>query len=108
MANYYNFTIKSDKITQEVASDIFTQASTHNKITHFEFSEGHIFMYSRGVPDVADVLEKYNITDDELSLKDEFEAFWGSLPEEELKEIINNYEIERENLQKEMTEVFYD
>ena len=65
MANYYNFIIKSDKITQEVASDIFTQASAHNKITHFEFSEGHIFMYSRGVPDIADVLEKYNITDDE-------------------------------------------
>lgn len=108
MANYYNFIIKSDKITQEVASDIFTQASAHNKITHFEFSEGHIFMYSRGVPDIADVLEKYNITDDELSLKSEFEVFWDNLSEEELKEIINNYEIERENLQKEMTEVFYD
>ena len=60
MANYYNFIIKSDKITQEVAADIFTQASAHNKITYFEFREGRIFMYSRGVPDVADVLEKYN------------------------------------------------
>ena len=73
MANYYYVTIKSDKMTQEVANKIFQRLSTLNLIRHFSFVEGHLTYNTRGLTDIVDILEEYGFTDKDIEVKDEFE-----------------------------------
>ena len=79
MANYYYVTIKSDKMTQEVASKIFQRMSTLNLIRHFSFIEGHLTYNTRGLTDIVDILEEYGFTDKDIEVKDEFELAYESI-----------------------------
>ena len=40
MANYYYTMIESNKITPQIASEIFLDFSKSNRVRHFEFAEG--------------------------------------------------------------------
>lgn len=75
MANYYYITIKSDKMTQDIASEIFVELSSSNLIRVFEYSgSGYLHFNSRGVTTkIGKILEKYDFTDEEVEVKDEFE-----------------------------------
>ena len=75
MANYYWITIKSEKMTQEVAAEIFAELSKSNLIRIFDYSEGgYLHFNSRGVnTQIGKILEKYSFTDKKIEVKDEFD-----------------------------------
>ena len=75
MANYYWITVKSNKMTQDVASKIFAELSSSNLIRVFEYNEGgYLHFNSRGVSaQIGKILEKYGFTDEEIDVIDEFE-----------------------------------
>lgn len=85
MANYYYVTIKSDKMTQEVASKIFQKITTLNFIRHFTFSNGYLRYNTRGLTDIGDILEEYQFTDDDIEIKDEFQLYYEDMTEEDSK-----------------------
>lgn len=85
MANYYYVTIKSDKMTQEVASKIFQKITTLNFIRHFTFSNGYLHYNTRGLTDIGDILEEYQFTDDDIEIKDEFQLYYEDMTEEDSK-----------------------
>ena len=88
MANYYYVEIKSEKLTQEIAVEIFKHIILHQRVRWFDFSESGIIKYnSRGLEDISKVLEKYGITEEEVKVEDEFERFYNSLSPEELKQM---------------------
>ena len=73
MANYYYVTIKSDKVTQEVANEIFNVISEKNRVRSFDFIEAGVVSYNtRGLTDITEILNKYGFTDEEIEVKDEF------------------------------------
>lgn len=74
MANYYYTIIESNKITPQIASEIFLDFNKSNRVRHFEFSEGGlVYLNSRGLPDdLEDILNKYNFTEEEIKIRDEF------------------------------------
>ena len=84
MANYYYVTIESEKMTQEVANEIFNVISSKNRIRRFSFNEGYLSYNSRGLTDITDILNKYNFNDeeDEISVKDEFQLVYEALEKE--------------------------
>ena len=73
MANYYYVTIKSDKMTQEVANQIFQEMATKNKIRSFNFNEGYLTYNTRGLTDISNILESIGFTDEEIEVKSEFD-----------------------------------
>ena len=81
MANYYYVDIKSEKMNQDIANEIFNVISSKNRIRRFSFSEGYLSYNSRGLTDITDILNKYNFNDeeDEISIKDEFELVYGTI-----------------------------
>lgn len=85
MANYYYVTIKSDKMTQEVANQIFQEIATKNKIRSFSFHEGYLTYNTRGLTDITVILEKAGIVDEEIEVKDEFDLVYENFTEEELR-----------------------
>ena len=76
MANYYWITIKSEKMTQKIAAEIFAELSNSNLIRAFEYSEGgYLHFNSRGVSTrIGRILYEYGFTDEEIEVKDEFEV----------------------------------
>lgn len=73
MANYYYVTIKSDKMTQEIASKILQEMTTKNRIRSFEFFErGELKYNTRGLTDISEILNEAGFTDKEVEIKDEF------------------------------------
>ena len=88
MANYYYVKINNEKLTQEVAAEIFNFLSEHCYIQHFNYLEGHISYKSRGLINVGDILEKYNINDtNTIEIEDEFDYFYNSLSQEDIDEL---------------------
>lgn len=99
MANYYYVTIKSDKMTQEVANEIFQEMATKNKIRSFNFHEGYLTYNTRGLTDISEILESVGFTDEEVEVKDEFELVYENFTEEELEAMKEkNKETEEKNL----------
>lgn len=80
MANYYYVTIKSNKMTQDVAQEIFQLMNEKCKIRYFNFCEGQLKYNTRGLVDIINILQKYGLTDEDIIIKDEFEM----LAEEEM------------------------
>ena len=72
MANYYYVKIESEKMTQEVASKIFQEMATKNKIRSFNFHEGYLAYNTRGLTDISEILHEAGLTDEEVEIKDEF------------------------------------
>ena len=79
MANYYAITINSDKMTPKVAARLLERIGEHNLIQNFSFYDGYMFSYTRGCPDIADILTEENFTKEEVKIEDEFERFWTGL-----------------------------
>lgn len=75
MANYYFVTIKSEKMTQEVANEIFQAIEPKHLIREFHFHEGYLYYNTRGLLDISDILNKYKFDDrvDKIEVKDEFD-----------------------------------
>lgn len=89
MANYYWVKLHSEKITQEVAAEIFIRLSSSCLVRHYNYTEGgHISYNSRGLIDISDILEKYYIDEEELEIEDEFERFYKSLSPEEYERMV--------------------
>ena len=92
MANYYYVDINSDNLTAEAASEILKYTGENHLIRSFayhhgEYIGGELHMYTRGLPNIISILEKYEITEDEIKWEDEFKRFWNSLPKEEYEKI---------------------
>ena len=72
--NYYKTTIKSDKMNIYIAYEILTYIKDKYKIRYFYFSEnGTLEYYTRGLPNISNILEKNNFQLEEIDIKDEFE-----------------------------------
>ena len=69
MANYYYVTIKSDKMTQDIAAKIFDKAAKNHRIRYFDYDENHLKFNTRGLPDIGDILESYGFKDEEVEVK---------------------------------------
>ena len=67
MANYFYVKIDSEKITQNVACEIFNEMVNKNKIRHFDFVDGHISYNTRGLTDIQYILDTHGITDEEVN-----------------------------------------
>lgn len=77
MANYYYVTIKSDKMTQEVASKILEEMVLKNYVRSFSFHEGYLTYNTRGLTDINKILNEAGFTDEEIEVKDEFQLIEG-------------------------------
>lgn len=73
MANYYYVTIKSEKMTQKVANEIFQEMVDKNKIRHFNFIEGCLHYNTQGLTDISSILNTYGFTDKDIEIEDEFQ-----------------------------------
>lgn len=72
--NYYKTTIKSDKMNIDIAYEILTYIKDKYKIRYFDFSESGILeYYTRGLPNISNILEKNNFQLEEIDIKNEFE-----------------------------------
>ena len=89
MANYYAITIDSEKLTHKAAADMLNYIGEHNFIRDFDYSHshehkgGHLFIDTRGLPYIVDILKTHNIPEADVTIEDEFTRFWNNLPEEE-------------------------
>lgn len=89
MANYYVITIDSEKLTHNAAADMLKYIGEHNFIRDFDYSRsrehkgGHLFIDTRGLPYIVDILEAHGIPETDVTIEDEFTRFWNSLPAEE-------------------------
>lgn len=73
MANYYYVTIKSEKMTQEIASKIFQEIASKNLIRTFNFGKNYLAYNTRGLTNISNILESAGFTDEEVEIKDEFD-----------------------------------
>ena len=87
--NYYYVYIKSDKITQKLAAQIFNEIASQGRVRSFKFIEAGMISYnSRGLADIGKLLEDAGVKDEEIKIQDEFERVYEYLDKEE-KEKIN-------------------
>ncbi len=79
MANNYSITIKSPKVTQEVAAEIFNFISSHNLILNFHYHYQELKLYVRGYVDLRDILTKHNFDKSDFTeIMDEFDLAYRS------------------------------
>lgn len=79
MANNYSITIKSPKLTQEVAADIFSFISLHNLVLNFNYNYQELKLYVRGYVDLRDILTKHNFDKSDFTeIMDEFDLAYRS------------------------------
>ena len=89
MANYYVITIDSEKLTHNAAADMLKYIGEHNFIRVFDYFHsrehkgGHLFIDTRGLPYIVDILKAHNIPEADVTIEDEFTRFWNNLSEEE-------------------------
>ena len=79
MANYYYVKIKSEKMTQEVASKILQEMATKNQIRSFSFIEGYLDYNTRGLTDITTILNEAGFVDEEIEIKDEFDLAYETM-----------------------------
>lgn len=81
MANCYTVEITNEeKVNQNLALEIFNILVQKARVRSFDFCEcGKIEYNTRGLVDVTEILEKYDITDEDIKVEDEFERFWTNL-----------------------------
>ena len=73
MANYYYVRIENENVNQELAAKILARFATSCEVKHFSFCEGCISYNTRDLIDIRDILEEYNIDEEEIDVIDEFE-----------------------------------
>lgn len=79
MANYYYTTIKSDKMTQKIAAEIFNKLAEERKVRYFNYNENQLKFNTHGLVDIQNVLDKHNIKEEEMKVKDEFELVYENI-----------------------------
>lgn len=80
MANNYSITIKSPKLTQEVAADIFNFISLHNLVLNFNYNYQELKLYVKGYIDLRDILTKHNFDKSDFTeIMDEFDLAYRSV-----------------------------
>jgi hypothetical protein len=96
MANYFYVTIKSEKMTQEVANKILQEMVNKNKIRNFVFHQGYLHYNTRGLTDIISILNEYEFTDEEVEIKDEFDLVYECMDKPQLRseEELQKYEEE--------------
>lgn len=78
--NYYSVNIKSDKITQELATQIFKEITSQGLVRYFNYSmDGTISYNSRSLADIRKILETIKITNEQIQIQDEFGVNWDYL-----------------------------
>lgn len=91
MANYWHISINSENLTVEAASEILKYTGENHSIRNFSYSQdnymdgkvgGELYMNTRGLPNIVSILEKYDITEDEIKWKDEFDVAWEAIFEQ--------------------------
>ena len=74
--NYYDTYIESEKVTQELAAQIFNRLIEERQVRSFNYSgAGSISYSSRGIGNINDLLTAANIDQTEVSVKSEFEQY---------------------------------
>lgn len=73
MANYYYITIKSDKMTQDIAAEIFSILVNKSRVRYFNYDENQLKYSIRGLVDIQKVIDKYNINKEEVMISNEFD-----------------------------------
>ena len=82
MGNYYSIRIESDKCSQEMAGEIFQKLMNKSRVRDFFFIETECVSYNtKGLLDISDILEKYGISENEISIKDEGDLIHSSSQE---------------------------
>lgn len=89
MANYYYVEINSEKLTAALAAEILAFIGKNGGVHNFNYYDGHLDYYTRGLENISEIIRPYNFTDEEVKIEDEFERFWNNLPEEEYKRLCN-------------------
>lgn len=81
MANYYYVEIKSDKMTQDVANEIFQAIVPKQLVRSFHFCQGALKYNTKGLEDIGDILTAYGFNDEEdkVEIKDEFDLVYDNI-----------------------------
>ena len=91
MANYWYIDINSNNLTAEAASEILKYTGENHLIRSFSYEHGNyenrkiggeLHMNTRGLPNIASILEKYGITESEIKWEDEFDSVWTAIFEQ--------------------------
>lgn len=69
MANIYDITIRSEKITQNFAEEILKIIVSSVELNVFEFCKGKLHFITESAPQIADILNHYNIDNSEIEIK---------------------------------------
>lgn len=107
MANYYYVEINSEKLTAALAAEILAFIGKNGGVNSFNYYDGHLEYYTRGLKNISEIIRPYNFTDEEVIVEDEFERFWNSFPPEELEQICNEAQAETEAESKKEIRVNY-
>lgn len=87
MANYYYGKIIGENVNQNFASELFYRLTSQNLVRGFSYSGNEIKYDIRGYCEIDDLIKKYNINEDNISIKDEFDLVYESFSPEELKQM---------------------
>ena len=91
MANYWYIDINSNNLTAEAASEILKYTGENHFIRSFNYQHGNcvngkvggeLHINTRGFPNIANILEKYDITENEIKCEDEFDSAWTAIFEQ--------------------------
>ena len=63
-------------MTQKIAAEIFNKLAEERKIRYFDYDENQLKFNTRGLVDIQDILNRYNIKEEEMEVKDEFELVY--------------------------------
>jgi hypothetical protein len=69
MANIYDITIRSEKITQNFAEEILKTIVSSVELNIFEFYKGKLHFTTKNTPQIAEILNRYNINSSEIEIK---------------------------------------
>lgn len=120
MANYYYVEINSDNLTAEAASEILKYTGKNHLIRSFAYHHGEckddkiggeLHMYTRGLPNIISIFEKYGITEDEIKCEDEFDRAWTAIFEQyfiDLPITKKYHSILEKNLNEEVIQLDWD
>lgn len=79
MANYYYVEINSEKLTASLAAEILAFIGENGGVNNFNYYDGHLDYYMRGLKNISEIIRPYNFTDEEIKVKDEFEYAWTAI-----------------------------
>lgn len=81
MANYYYVKIESEKMTQDVANEIFQTIAPKQLVRSFHFCQGVLRYNTRGLEDISEILVAHGFNDEEdkIEIKDEFELVYDDI-----------------------------